>query len=76
MHFPANPDRPKRPPECDRLLLRVREACEMTATPRSRGYEYVRSGEWPSVRCGRAIRIPRAGLDAWIAHKLDESENQ
>jgi len=76
MQSTALPKRSEAQPGCDRLLLRVREACEMTATPRSRGYEYVRSGEWPSVRCGRAIRIPRAGLDAWIAHKLDESENQ
>ena len=50
----------------DRLLLRVWEAAEVAAIGRSHAYELVRRGEWPSVRVGRSIRVPAAGLRAWV----------
>ncbi len=50
----------------ERLLLKVTEACDETGASRSKAYELVANGEWPSVRLGRAVRIPRAGLLAWI----------
>ncbi len=49
-----------------RLLLRVREAAELCGMPASTGYALAASGEWPTVRNGRAIRIPTAGLLRWI----------
>lgn len=34
------------------------------------GYNLIRSGELESVTIGRARRIPRAALDAFISHRL------
>jgi len=50
----------------ERLLLRVPEAAELTGLGKSKTYELVASGEWPSVTIGRSIRVPLAGLRAWV----------
>jgi excisionase family DNA binding protein len=50
----------------ERLLLRVPEAAELTGLGKSKAYELVASGEWPSVTIGRSIRVPLAGLRAWV----------
>ena len=54
-----------------RLLLRVREATDLCGMPVSTGYSLVASGEWPSVHCGRAIRVPVAGLLRWIEERTE-----
>lgn len=53
----------------ERLLLRVPEAAELTGLGKSKAYELVASGEWPSVTIGRSIRVPLAGLRAWVAEQ-------
>lgn len=53
-------------------LLRVSEACKIAAVGRSRGYEFVANGTWPSVRIGKSVRVPVEGLQAWLA-SLDET---
>lgn len=55
----------------DRLLLRIPEAAELTGVARSTAYELVASGEWPSVRIGRAIRIPTHALEAWVEKRTN-----
>lgn len=50
----------------DRLLLRVEEAAELVGLGRSKVYELVQSGELESVTVGRARRIPRAAVDAFV----------
>jgi excisionase family DNA binding protein len=47
-------------------LLRVPEACQLAGVGRSTAYELIASGVWPVVRVGKAVRVPRAGLLAWI----------
>ncbi|MBI4852243.1 MAG: helix-turn-helix domain-containing protein [Acidobacteria bacterium] len=59
---------------CEKLLLRPSTAFEMADVPRSTGYLLIKSGEWPAIRIGRAIRIPMAGLKAWIERKLTKNE--
>lgn len=49
------------------LLLHVSEAAEMLGLSRSKIYEMAAAGVIPSVRMGRALRIPREDLLAWIA---------
>ena len=56
------------------LLLRPSRAFQLADVPRSTGYMLISSGEWPSVRIGRAIRIPTDGLRAWIARKIADAE--
>ncbi len=48
------------------LLLRVDEAAKLLQVGRNKVYELVASGELPSVRIGRQLRIPAEALRAWI----------
>lgn len=50
----------------DKLLLRVSEAAERCSIGRSTAYELLASGQLPSVRVGRAVRVPVRALEAWI----------
>ena len=54
----------------DRLLLRPAEAAEAIGVSRSRMYELLASGDVPSIRVGRTVRVPVAALQAWIAERL------
>ncbi len=51
----------------EKLLLRVTEAAELASVGRTTAYELIASGEWPVVRVGTAVRVPLAGLRAWVA---------
>lgn len=55
-------------------LLTVREAAEMLRVGRNLAYELVQRGELPALRVGRAIRIPRAALLAWIEEQSGASD--
>jgi excisionase family DNA binding protein len=59
----------------DRLLLRPSEAAEMVALGRSKFYQMLRDGCIPAViRIGRAVRISRAALEAWVAGQLQADD--
>jgi excisionase family DNA binding protein len=51
----------------DRLLLRVEEAARLLSIGTTLTYELVGRGVLPHVRLGRAVRVPRAALEEWIA---------
>jgi excisionase family DNA binding protein len=55
--------------EADRLLLKTAEVAAMMAVGRSKVYEMLQTGELPSVRMGRCIRVPRRALEKWIAER-------
>lgn len=58
-----------------RLLLRVPEACDLCAIGKTKGYELVASGQWPSIHIGTAVRVPLDGLIKWMQEQLeDESQ--
>ncbi len=50
----------------EKLLLRVNEAAELASVGRTKAYELISSGAWPVVRVGSAVRVPLAGLRAWV----------
>jgi excisionase family DNA binding protein len=50
----------------EKLLLKVPEAGELTGVGRSKAYELVGNGTWPSIRIGRSVRVPVAGLREWV----------
>jgi excisionase family DNA binding protein len=54
----------------DRLLLTVEEAALRLGIGRSLAWRLVRSGELPSVRLGRLVRIPERALEEWITRQL------
>lgn len=49
------------------VLMTVREAAAYLHISRDLCYEAIRRGELPAVRIGRVIRVPRFGLEQWIA---------
>ena len=49
-----------------KLLIRVAEAAEMLSVARSKAYLMVQTGELPSVRIGKSVRVPVAALTAWM----------
>lgn len=51
----------------EKLLLRVDEAAALAAVSRTTAYARCASGAWPGVRVGTALRVPLAGLRAWVA---------
>jgi len=55
--------------ENQKLLLTVAHAAEAAEISRSKAYELVRSGEWPSIRIGSAIRVPIESLHLWIRNQ-------
>lgn len=52
--------------EIQPLAVKVSDAMKITGVGRTRAYELVSSGAWPSIRLGRRVLIPVAGLKAWI----------
>lgn len=59
-----------------RLLVTIAEAAAALGISRSALYELVLAGEIPSVKIGRARRIPVKSLEEFVAHRLNEHEPQ
>jgi excisionase family DNA binding protein len=53
--------------------LKVPEVAEVLRIARSRAYELVGSGEIPSVRIGRSVRVSRRELDKWLEEQRHPS---
>ena len=53
----------------DKLLLSVKEAATLLGVGSGLIYEMVRKDEVPHIRLGRLVKIPRQGLEAWIAQE-------
>ena len=56
----------------DALLLTVPQAAELLQISRDLAYQLVARGELPHIRlgmAGRVIRVPRFGLEQWIAQQ-------
>lgn len=50
----------------DKLLLTTDEAAQMLAIGRTKLYELISLGEIPTVRVGRAVRVPASALTEWV----------
>lgn len=56
----------------DKKLLTVAESAIYLGVSRSLLYSYVMGGEIPSIKIGRARRIPVTVLDEWIAREVED----
>jgi excisionase family DNA binding protein len=56
----------------EKLLLRVVEAAELASVGRTTAYQLIAAGAWPVVRVGTAVRVPLAGLRAWVEAQTRE----
>jgi len=52
-----------------RTVLTVEEAAGLLRIGRNTCYELIRQHQIPHIRLGRVIRIPRFGLEQWIARE-------
>ena len=55
-------------------LMRVAEVGPDLGVTSGRIYQLIEAGVLPAVRVGRAIRVPRASLKAWLRSKIKKSE--
>ena len=65
----------------DKLLLKIPEVCEITGLGRSTIYQLLDQPEGlPTVRIGRAIRIPANAVQEWVdrrcAQQAEVSESR
>ena len=53
----------------EKLLLTATEAGEAIGVGRTRIYELLASGQIPSVKIGRSVRVPIEALKRWIQER-------
>lgn len=58
----------------EKEYLKVSEVAEFLRIGRSRAYELVGSGEIPSVRIGRSVRVSRRKLERWLEGQRYDTE--
>lgn len=56
-----------------KILLKPAEAAETLGIGRTRVYEMLGSGELPSIRIGRSIRVPVAALERWVEDQQNDN---
>jgi excisionase family DNA binding protein len=67
---------PKMDPQSgQKLLLTISEAAFLLGMGRSFVYELVLKGEIPSIKLGRARRVPAAALEQFVASRLAMDED-
>jgi excisionase family DNA binding protein len=54
------------------MLLRTTEVGTLLGLGRSTIFELLAAGELPTVRIGRAVRVPRQALEDWIRQRTVE----
>lgn len=59
----------------DMQLLTVPEAAKVLRIGRNLAYELIARGELPSVRLGRAIRVPRSALERWLEREASATSH-
>lgn len=60
----------------EKLLLTVEEAAELCGLSRSKFYQELDAGTFPSVQVGRSRRIPRGWLEQWVADQVTAWEQK
>ena len=53
--------------EASAILLRIDEVAQLLQISRSRAYGLASSGEFPVVKIGRQLRVPKEGFEKWVA---------
>jgi excisionase family DNA binding protein len=60
--------------DSEKLLLKVSEAQKILSLSRSTVYSMIASGVLPSVRIGRAVRIPVDALKEWVKRQTERDD--
>ena len=59
----------------DQFLLRAEQVAERLQLGRAKVYSMMSAGELPTVKIGRAIRVPSSELAAWIARRVTKARD-
>ena len=62
--------------EGEKLLLRVSEAQKVLSLSRSTVYALIASGQLPSIRIGRAVRVPVDALKQWVEQQTTKEDKE
>lgn len=62
--------------EIKKLLLKPSEAFKAMSIGRSTGYALIASGELPSIRIGRAVRVPVDALKQWVERQTNKENKE
>jgi len=54
------------------LLLNITQAAQMLGLGRTKMYELIANEGLPTVRFGRAIRVPYSSLQGWIKQREEQ----
>ena len=60
----------------EKLLLRAREVVGLTGLSRATVYDLIARGVIPSIRVGRAVRVPMDALKQWVAEHTTGAERK
>ena len=55
-------------------LLESREVARLLGIGRTKTFQLIASGELPSIRLGRCVRVPTAALYSWISSKTEQPD--
>jgi excisionase family DNA binding protein len=58
----------------DKALQTLPEAAAYLSISRSSIYQMLNRGDLPTVRIGRAVRIPTSALEEWVDRRVRESQ--
>lgn len=62
-------------PELDEpWLLDSRDVARLLGIGVTKTSQMIATGELPVIRIGRCVRVPRSGLESWIANRTEISE--
>lgn len=59
-----------------KLAVRVPEAARLLDVSRSKAYELIRTGEIPSIRVGKTVRVPLMELEMWVSRKSGAAQKE
>lgn len=62
--------------EVEKLLLKPSEAFRAISIGRSTGYALIASGKLPSIRIGRAVRVPVVALKQWVEQQTKKATDE
>lgn len=60
----------------EKTLLTITEAAQRLSLGRATTYLLVQRGDLPSVRIGRALRVPVQALETWVATRTTGGRDQ
>ncbi len=57
------------------ILLRAEEVAARLRLGRSTVYDMIKSGQLPSLRVGRSVRVPLQALTEWVASRTEVGDS-